>query len=166
MWETILACLPAIICALVGIGLLVAEVFMPGFGVAGFSGIVLEIAAVVLMYIRTKSFMASSVLFLVALSVTAVALSCSLRSATKGRLSRSGMILTSAETSENGYLASDDMQVFLEKEGTVITALRPTGIAEFDGVRLNVLSEGEFIRPDTAVKVIRVEGSKLFVRPV
>ncbi len=163
MWDNILIALPAILCALAGIGLLIAEAFMPGFGVAGISGIVLEIVAVWLMY-RAHGLMAAAVLFLIALSVAAVALTISLRSATKGRLSRSGMILNATENSDEGYVASEDMQVFLDKEGTVLTTLRPTGIAEFDGVRLNVLSDGEFIPPDTAVKVIRVEGGKLFVR--
>ena len=166
MWEFIGQNLAAILCAAAGIGLLVAEVFMPGFGVAGFSGIALELVAVYLMYRGTQSVMAASVLFLVALSVAAVALSVSLRSATKGRLSRSGIVLNTTESTEDGYVASDDMQVFLDKEGTVLTTLRPTGVAEFDGVRLNVLSDGEFIPPDTRVKVVRVEGSKLFVRPV
>ena len=166
MWEFIQQNLPAILCALAGIGLLIAEVFMPGFGVAGLSGIVLEIIAIWLMYELTQNLMAAAVLFLVALSIAAVALSISLRSATKGKLSRSGMILTDTESSEDGYIAADDMQVFLGKEGTVLTTLRPTGVAEFDGVRLNVLSDGEFIPPESAVKVVRVEGSKLFVRPV
>ena len=166
VWDFIVSNLPAILLALTGMALLVTEAFMPGFGVAGISGIALEIIAVILMYHRTQSVMAASVLFLVALSVAAVAMSISLRSATRGRLSRSGMILNAAETAEDGYLASSDMQLFLGKEGSVVTALRPTGIAEFDGVRLNVLSDGEYIPPDTGVKVVRVEGSRLFVRPV
>ncbi len=49
MWTFIAANLPAILCALIGVGLLVAEIFMPGFGVAGISGIILEIIAVYLM---------------------------------------------------------------------------------------------------------------------
>ncbi|MBR5345694.1 MAG: hypothetical protein IK127_07695 [Clostridia bacterium] len=165
MLEFIGQNLPAIICALVGVGLLVLEAFMPGFGLAGISGVGLEIAAVVLMYNREGT-MPAAILALVALSAAAVALTFSLRSAAKGKISQSDLVLRATEATEAGYVASDDMQVFLGKEGISRTTLRPTGVAEFDGVRLNVLSDGEFIPPETPVKVMRVEGSKLFVRPV
>ena len=42
--------------------------------------------------------------------------------------------------------------------------LRPTGMAEFDGVKLNVQSDGEFIPKDVLVKVERVEGARIVVR--
>ena len=165
MWDFIVTNLPAVLCAIVGIGLLIVEAFMPGFGVAGFSGIVLEVAAVVLMYVNHGA-MSAAVTALIALSAAALALTLSLRSATKGRLSRSGMILNATESAEEGYVAAEDAQVFLDKEGVALTTLRPTGVAEFDGVRLNVLSDGEYVPPETHVKVVRVEGSRLFVRPV
>ncbi len=164
-WEFIVANLPAILCAFIGIGLLIVEAFMPGFGLPGLSGIALEVAAIVLMYMRQGA-MAAAVMALVALSVAAVALTLSLRSAAKGRISQSDLVLRATEDAEAGYVAGDDLQVFLGKEGIVRTTLRPTGVAEFDGVRLNVLSDGEFIPPGTAVKVIRAEGNRLFVRPI
>ena len=58
------------------------------------------------------------------------------------------------------------MQVFLGKEGVTSTILRPTGMAEFDGVKLNVLSDGDFINPGVKVKIVRVDGSRVVVKPV
>ena len=52
MIDFFTANLPIVICFIVGVGLLVAEVFMPGFGIAGISGIVLEVISVVLTYIK------------------------------------------------------------------------------------------------------------------
>ena len=52
------------------------------------------------------------------------------------------------------------------KEGTTITVLRPTGMAEFDGVRLNVVSEGEFVQNGVKVRIVDVEGSRILVRTV
>ena len=164
-WEFVGANLPAILCALVGIGLLVLEAFLPGFGVAGVSGVVLEIAAVVLMY-TSHGPMAAAVMALVDLTFAALALTLSMRSATKGRLSRSGMILNATEDTDAGYVASDDMQVFLGKEGETVSALRPSGIAVLEDVRMNVLSDGDFIPAGTKVRVTRVEGSRVLVRPV
>ena len=165
MGNLILQNLPIILSLIVGIGLLVVEAFMPGFGVAGFSGVALELVAVVMTYLRHGA-LAAVVMMLVCLSVVAVAVALSLRSAAKGKLSRSEMILRGTESAEAGYRSSEDMQVFLGKEGVTSTVLRPTGMAEFDGVKLNVLSEGDFINAGVKVKIIRVDGSRVVVKPL
>ena len=165
MENAILTNLPIILSLVIGIGLLVVEAFMPGFGVAGFSGIALELVAVVMTYLRHGA-LAAVVMMLVCLSVVAVAIALSLRSAAKGKLSRSEMILRETESDEAGYRATEDMQVFLGKEGVSVTVLRPTGMAEFDGVKLNVMSEGDFINPGVQVKIVKVDGSRVIVKPL
>ena len=52
------------------------------------------------------------------------------------------------------------------KEGVVATRLSPVGTGDFDGVRLTVLSEGEFVEAGERVKVTRVEGNRIYVRRV
>ena len=54
--------------------------------------------------------------------------------------------------------------MFQDREGITSSVLRPTGIADFDGVRLNVSSEGDFIAAGTKVRIIKVEGAKILVR--
>ena len=46
-----------------------------------------------------------------------------------------------------------------------LTALRPAGVAEFDGERLDVVTEGDWIAPGSAVVVVRSEGYRHIVRP-
>lgn len=58
------------------------------------------------------------------------------------------------------------MQYFLDKKGTTLTVLRPAGTVDFDGVKLDVVSEGDFIPKDTEVKVIKVEGRRIVVRQI
>ena len=165
MLEWIAANIPVIICAVAGIGLLILEMFIPGFGVAGFSGIALEIAAVVVAWVNNTPMVALIVL-MAELTVAAIILSISLRSAAKGRLSRSEMILHATQRDEDGYLPTEDMKVFLNKEGTATTALRPTGMGDFDGVRLNVISDGEFIEQGTPIRITRVDGARIVVQPI
>lgn len=165
MLEFIAANLPIVVCFILGVGLLVLEAFMPGFGIAGISGILLEVIATALTWMSHGP-MAALGMTLVILSLIAIAISMSLRSATNGRLSRSKMILKDTESNEAGYRSTQDMEVFLGKEGATTTVLRPAGIAEFDGVRLNAVSEGEFIPAGITVRIVRVEGSKILVRPV
>ena len=165
MLEFIALNFPILICFIIGVALMVLEAFMPGFGIAGISGIVVEIVAVTLTWMNHGPVAALGML-LVILSVMAIAISMSLRSATNGRLSKSRIILRETESNEAGYRSTEDMEVFLGREGKTTTVLRPTGIAEFEGVRLNVVSEGEFIPSDTAVRIVRIEGSRILVRPV
>ena len=44
------------------------------------------------------------------------------------------------------------------------TVLRPAGMAEFDGVKLNVVSDGEYIPSGCRIVVDRVEGNRIVVR--
>ena len=165
MLEFIAANLPILICFLIGIGLMVLEAFMPGFGLPGISGIILEVVAVALTWMNHGP-MAALGMTLIVLSILAIAISMSLRSAANGKLSRSKLVLNDTESNEAGYRSTEDLEVFLGKEGVTTTVLRPTGMAEFDGVRLNVVSEGEFIQSGTQVQIVRVEGSRILVRTI
>lgn len=165
MLEIILANLPILACFLLGLALLIIEVFMPGFGLPGITGIILELVCIVLTYVGHGS-MAALGITLIILAVVAIAISLALRSANKGRLSKSPVILTETESAEEGYVATRDMEVFLGKTGKATTVLRPTGMAEFDGVKLNVQSDGEYIAKGETVRVDHVEGARVVVRRV
>ncbi len=163
MVELLLANLPIIACFLLGLVLLIVEVFMPGFGLPGISGIILEVVSIVLTYLWHGGLAALGVTLII-LAVVAIVISLALRSANKGRLSRSPIILNESESTEEGYVATKDMEVFVGKEGVTTTVLRPSGMAEFDGVKLNVVADGEYIPKDVKVKVDHVEGARVVVR--
>ncbi len=54
---------------------------------------------------------------------------------------------------------------FLGQRGVAVTLLRPSGTAEFDGVRLPIVSDGEFVPPGTSVQVVTMQGNRIVVRP-
>lgn len=161
--EMLMENLPILLCFLFGIGLLIVEAFMPGFGVPGISGIILEVAAIVLTYLWHGGLAALGIT-LVILAIVAIAISLTLRSVNHGRLSKSAIILNETESTEKGYRAIGDMEVFVGKQGVTTTVLRPSGMAEFDGVKLNVVADGEYIAKDAPVTVDRVEGVSVVVR--
>ena len=165
MIDFIMTNLPIIVCFVLGIGLLIMEALMPGFGIAGFSGIALEVVALVLTW-QQHGTMATLGMLLIVLSVLAIAISTSLHSLTKGKLSKSSIVNSHTESTDAGYRSAEDMQVFLVREGTATTALRPTGLGEFDGIRLNVVSEGDFIENGTKIRVTQIEGSRIVVKKV
>lgn len=158
--EFLLTNWPMLLCFILGMGMLVLEAFMPGFGLPGISGICLEALAIGLCWVNLGGGAAVGML-LIALALLAVAISMSLRSAASGRLSQSRMVL---KDNEGGYSANEDMSSFVGLSGTAVTPLRPTGMAAFDGVKLNVVTDGEFYEKDTPVTVARVEGSRILVR--
>lgn len=50
--------------------------------------------------------------------------------------------------------------------GTALTQLRPSGVANINGQRVDVVTEGGLIERGTAVKVVATEGSRIVVRAV
>ena len=149
--------LPALILLILGFGLVLVEMYIPGFGAPGILGILGLVAGIALF---ARSPVEALVITIVIVALLCIALSVSIRSATKGRLSNSRLILHEVSVSE---VDEDDMHFFVGKTGVARTPLRPSGIAEFDGVRLNVVSDGEWIETGKPLQVVRVEGNRIVV---
>jgi membrane-bound serine protease (ClpP class) len=64
------------------------------------------------------------------------------------------------------YVASGDYRDLRGRIGTAVSFLRPAGIASIEGRRVDVLTAGEFIAQGTPIRVVRVEGARIFVEPV
>jgi len=54
----------------------------------------------------------------------------------------------------------------LNKEGIVITDLRPVGLIEIDGVRHDALCDSDFLHPGARVRVVHVDANQVRVRAV
>lgn len=152
--------IPVLIMMIVGVGLLVFEMYIPGFGVPGISGIALLVLGFVLL---RPTLVQGLVLFAILAAILCVALSICLYSASKGRLSRSKLVLNDVAVPTDAA-ENNDMNYFIGREGVTHTALRPAGIGEFDGVKLNVVSDGEFIAQGKPIRVQSVEGNRIVVR--
>lgn len=152
-----------ILCYVFGSGLIIMEAFMPGFGVAGIVGLILEIAAIVLTNMHYGLVWSLVGTFLVLLFI-GIAVFVSYRSAMKGRLSKSALVLKDTEPAESA--AAPALSEWQGKEGTTVTALRPAGFIEIGGTRLNASTSGEFLTKGTAVRVVGAEGDHLVIRKI
>lgn len=65
-----------------------------------------------------------------------------------------------------GYVATSDFTGYLGQRGVAVTLLRPSGSADIDGMRLNVVTEGAFLPAGTPVEVVKVQGNRIVVREV
>ena len=62
----------------------------------------------------------------------------------------------------NGATALD----VLGREGVALSDLRPVGVGSFEGRRLDIIAEGEFIAGNTRIRIIEARGSRIVVRSV
>jgi membrane-bound serine protease (ClpP class) len=61
-------------------------------------------------------------------------------------------------------VSAEDLKPYLGQSGKALTLLRPAGMAEIAGRRLDVVSEGMFVVPGTEIVVTKVEGNRIVVR--
>ena len=69
------------------------------------------------------------------------------------------------DTTFDSQPSLQSLQNLLGRHGIATSHLRPSGVAEFDGKRIDCISEGMMVAPGTSVRCIRVAGGKVFVRP-
>jgi membrane-bound serine protease (ClpP class) len=66
---------------------------------------------------------------------------------------------------ESGYASPPQADALvLGRTGIALSPLRPAGVAQIDGERVDVVSDGTFIDAGAAIQVIRVEGNRIVVR--
>jgi len=143
------------------VGILFELHVVPGHGVAGLLGTVALVASIFLAFGLPFVFVAvQSLAIAIVLSVAAFVLFVRLvpRNAFMHRLT-----LAAAQGSD--YVASEDHRPLLGRSGIAATYLRPAGVAAIDGLRVDVLTEGDFVPAGTAIVVTRVEGARIFVKP-
>lgn len=75
-------------------------------------------------------------------------------------------VLTDSTSTERGYVSNVNRLELIGKKGVTITPLRPSGTVRIDDERIDVVAEGSFIENNTDVKVVKVEGSRIVVRPL
>ena len=143
----------------IGSGLIIVEAFIPGFGVAGICGVVLEIVALRCCWLLHGT-VPTLLALLGVLLLIGIAVFISYQSAKSGRLSRSHLVLNDTETPA-GEVKPDS---WIGMEGVAVTALRPAGTVEIQGTRLNAASSGDFVEKGAAVLVTGTEGDHYVVR--
>jgi len=69
-------------------------------------------------------------------------------------------------TLQDAFSAEAGLKELVGTQGVAITNLRPSGTAEIDGKRIDVVTDGEMIGKGTRVEVFEVEGNRVVVRSV
>ncbi|MBU4228320.1 ATP-dependent Clp protease proteolytic subunit [bacterium] len=159
-----LAGFETIILFVIGLLLLLAEIFfIPGFGLAGIGGIAAILASIFLTF---GNIMQATYSILIALCVSVIGFFLLIKYIPSTRTWRK-FVLSTEQKKELGYtVGTRDLKRLTGEKGITITALRPSGIAEVNGKKLNVLTRGEYVDANTKIKIISVEGNKIVVEAV
>lgn len=146
----------------VGIALLVIELYTPGFGVCGILGIVLLVADV---FVTAKSVEQGLILaaFIFIILVILFIIFSALTS--KGKLPGK-LVLKQATDRDSGFSSAKDMSSLVGAHGVTVTPLRPSGNADFGGEHFDVVSQGEFIEDGVPVEVIETGGNRIVVKKI
>jgi len=168
-WEILLA--------VGGFLLLAAEIFViPGFGVAGISGIILLIVAFTFSMVGNKGFdfsgiPAGSVLNALGVVMVAMVAGIVLAFMSGSRLMKSKrfgkMVLSGTMQANEGYTSSDTQMIgMVGLEGTALSTMRPSGKVMIDGIGYTANSESGFTTSGTKIVVTRFDGINLWVKEI
>ena len=140
-------------CILIG-----AEIFIPG-GILGIIGAVVWLIAAGVGWHQFdapwNSLSAFGLLLLLLLTFIGW-----MRFFPKSRMGR-GLIL---DENLGDSHSSSSPQISIGTRGTTLTALRPSGIAVFDGKRIDVISLSDWIEAETPIQVISLQHAKVVVK--
>ena len=170
-WLVQLAGWGELLLALGGVVLLLLEfLVIPGFGIAGILGIVALLAALVMSVVGSGAtpefFMLAAGRIVVSLLVAVLASFLMLRFMPRTPFGRRLILDTELGGGQEYGSAPESNVNWLGKRGRTTSPLRPAGIADIEGTRLDVVSEGELIEPGTPVEVTRVDGNRIVVRQI
>ncbi|MBV9717821.1 MAG: nodulation protein NfeD [Candidatus Eremiobacteraeota bacterium] len=152
-----------IVLAILGLlGILWELHVVPGHGLPGILGVGALLAAVLFAFGMPFFFVGIETIA-TAIVLTVIAFTLAVRAVPQNAWAHR-LALAAAQGPE--YVASGDYRDLRGRAGTAASYLRPAGIASIEGRRVDVLTEGEFIAQGTPIRVVRVEGARIFVEPV
>ena len=150
-----------LIIALVVVGVLaiLLEMLMPGWD--SYVGVFIGIAAFVVAAAVAVITQENAMFFVGALLVLLVVGGYGTYLFIKRKQLHGHIILTEVDDAPQ-----QDLSGFMGKEGRSVTLLRPSGDVDFNGVRMQVTSDGPFIEKDTKVRVVEIQATKIVVSAV
>jgi membrane-bound serine protease (ClpP class) len=165
-----------IIMFFLGVALIALEIFViPGFGIAGITGLVLTMGSLILVMLNNDildfSFVKSSEIFRATATILAGMFGSILIMFFGGvRLTNTRFFkriaLQAVQDRAEGYTASFKEESVIGKTGIAYTVLRPSGKVLIDDVLYDAYTRGDYIEKNDRIRVINEEGTSLKVRKI
>jgi membrane-bound serine protease (ClpP class) len=147
-----------VVCA----GLIVAEVFIPSAGLLAIGAIACLVGGVWLFFQYSAA--AGWIGLVIGLIMVPSLLVLAYKILPKTRFGRRMMLAPPARDRGDAIPDTPELGELLGRLGQVLTPLRPVGMCDFDGRRVECVAESGYVEKNRTVKVIRVEGTQVTVR--
>jgi len=147
-----------IVLIVVGILLLLLEVLViPGTGFAGIAGFASVVAGIWIAYTDLGT-STGNIVLVVTILVNVLAIWLGIRSKTWKRAALTSTI----DGKVNGI---SDLNLNVGDIGTTVSRCAPMGKAEFGNKFVEVDARGDFVDQGTQVEIIKIDNSKIFIKP-
>jgi membrane-bound serine protease (ClpP class) len=167
-----LASVIEILMFIIGVALILLEIFViPGFGIAGISGIILIFASLFFSLVGGDPFLDFELVSraIIQLSISLV-LALVLIFVLAKYLPKTSIfnkfVLSVSEKSGGGFSYHSIAKNLIGAEGIALTTLRPAGTAKINGKRVDVVTESEYVEKGKKIKVLAVDGIKVLVKEI
>jgi len=152
--------IPALL-QVIGIMVIIAEIFIPSLGVL--TVIALALLSYSLYIVFTSISTTAGVIF-TGLDIIIVPLIVVLGIKI---LAKSPLSLKRELSKQNGVVSQKEkLETYINMKGTAVTDLRPAGMAQINSQRVDVVTDGEYIEADTPVIVTGVAGNRIVVEAI
>ena len=154
----------AVFLFLASAALLVAEVFVPSGGLLSVCSFACLAGGMVIFF--NYSTVAGWIGIIIAIIMIPTVLILAYRVFPKTKFGKTVTLTPPKRDLGDAVPDTDQLKELLGRTGVVLSDLRPVGMCDFSGRRVECVAETGYIENDSKVTVIRVEGTQLTVRMV
>ena len=152
--------IPALL-QVIGIMVIIAEIFIPSLGVLAVIALALLSYS---LYIVFTSISTTAGIVFTGLDIIIVPLIVVLGIKI---LAKSPLALKRELSKQNGVVSQKEkLETYINMKGIAVTDLRPAGMAQINSQRVDVVTDGEYIEADTPVIVTGVAGNRIVVEAI
>ena len=148
-----------IIVLIIGMILIGVEFFLPGFGYPGICGIICTLAGI---FLTGKDMSERLTVGIITIVIIVVMLVISIILFNSKKV-KSPLKLDTDLQGKNLFLEEQDMEYLIGKKGCALSDLKPAGKGEFDGVKLDILSSGYYIKKGQALVITGIKNNRIIV---
>lgn len=142
--------------------LIIAEVFVPSGGLISILALVCVVGGVVIFF--NHSPIAGWIGVVIAIVMIPSVLIFAYRIFPKTRFGKNVTLAPPKRPQGDAIPDTPELQKMLGAIGIVLTPLRPVGMCDFSGQRVECVAESGYVKKGNKVKVIKVESTQITVR--
>ena len=144
--------------------LIVAEVFVPSGGIISICSLACLVGGVAIFFnYSTKAGWVGAVIAVVMIPVVLV---IAYKIFPKTKFGKTVTLTPPQREHGDAIPDSEQLQKLLGAEGVVLTPLRPVGMCDFAGRKVECVAEGGYVNKEKKIKVIDVEHRRVTVRVI